>query len=512
LQSKRKDNLSLQKDNHNLQEENHSLREENLKQAQELLYYKRLFYGRRSERRIPEHPDGQLFIPFGQESIPEETPDIKPLVEEIQVASYIRRNRACRESRKPRREEIPADIERRTRVIEPEGIDLEKMTRIGEDVREILHYIPGKFYVECIIRPVYKLRHQNPEEVSTPFYQAESIETFLSKSIAGDTLLAHLTVSKYCDHLPVYRQIEIFKRQGVKLAGSTIGGWISGVAIQLYPLYERLVKTVLSSGYIQVDESTVPVIDNEKHRAVKGYMWVVSSVRQKQVFSHYDQGSRSQRTLVPLLRDYRGAVQSDGYEAYSLYEDKAGVLLLGCWAHVRRKFESALSEDKALAGTAIDYIGLLYQIEANLKEKELPPEEISRERKRLAYPILKNFEAWMLNICDKVLPKSLMGKAISYTFSLYPRLVRYVSDGRFLIDNNRIENTIRPFALGRKNYLFCGNHDTAADTALFYSLFGCCKLAGINPYKWLLDILGRIKDCKTGELDKLLPIHWRKPE
>jgi hypothetical protein len=131
----------LQKDNLSLQEENHSLREENLKQAQELLYYKRLFYGRRSERRIPDHPDGQLFIPFGQESIPEETSDIKPLVEEIQVASYTRRNRARRESRKLRREEIPADIERRTRVIEPEGIDLEKTTRIGEDVREILHYI-----------------------------------------------------------------------------------------------------------------------------------------------------------------------------------------------------------------------------------------------------------------------------------------------------------------------------------------------------------------------------------
>jgi hypothetical protein len=238
-----------------------------------------------------------------------------------------------------------------------------------------------------------------------------------------------LAVGKYCDHLPVYRQIEIFKRQGVKLADSTIGGWISGVATQLYPLYEQLVKTVLSSGYIQVDESSIPVIDNEKRRAVKGYMWAVLGVPQQQVFFHYDRGSRSQRVLVSLLRDYRSAVQSDGYEAYSIYEDKADVLLLGCWAHVRRKFESALSEDKALADTALNYIGLLYQIEANLKEKELPPEETRRERKRLAYPILKNFESWMLNICDRVLPKSLMGKAISYTFSLYPRLVRYVSDG-----------------------------------------------------------------------------------
>jgi hypothetical protein len=149
-----------------LLEDNRSLREENLKQAQELLYNKRLFYGRRSEKRIPDHPDGQLFIPFGQETIPEEMPDIKPLVEEIQVESYRRRNSDHRESRKPRREEIPSDIERRTRVIEPQGIDLEKMTRIGEDIREILHYTPGEFYVERIfvlyISPVNKTPQRFP--------------------------------------------------------------------------------------------------------------------------------------------------------------------------------------------------------------------------------------------------------------------------------------------------------------------------------------------------------------
>jgi transposase len=459
-----------------LQEDSHSLREENLKQAQELLYYRRLFQGRRSEKRIPERPEGQLFLPFGQESIPEE---------------------------------VPAHIERRTRVDRAAGDGSCKDDPYGRRRPRDTHYTPGAFCVDRTVRPVYNPQEQDPLAISTPVCQAEPVETLLPKSMAGDTLLTRLTVGKYCDHLPVYRQTEIFKRQGVTLAGSAIGGWISGVATQVYPFYERFVQTVLSSGYIQVDESTIPVIDSEKYRAVKGSMRAVLSVTQKQVFFHYDRGSPSQRVPVSLLRNYRGAIQSDGYEAYSICEDKAGVLLSGCWAHVRRKFETALCEDKELAGTALHYIGRLYQIEAGLKEKAWPPEETSRERKRQAYPLLKNVEAWMLAICDKVLPQSVTGKAISYAFSLYPRLVRYVSDGRFLIDNNWIENTIRPLALGRKNCLFCGNHETAGDTALFYSLSGCCKLAGVNPYEWLLDVPGRIKDCKTCELDSLLPLRWR---
>ena len=509
IESLKSEITSLLAKNTSLEAKNVSLKEENAKLLQELLFYKRRMFGRCSEKRMPAHPEGLLFIPFGEESIPEETTDILSIVEEIQVASYKRKNQKQVQKGKAKREDIPADIERRIRIVEPEGVDVERLVKISEDVREILQYTPGTFYVDRIVRPIYKDRHQEKEALKTVIYQAEPVETFIPKSIAGDTLLTQLIISKYQDHLPIYRQIEIFKRQGVKLAPSTICGWMQEVSTQLQPLYERLVADTLSSNYIQVDETTLPVIDKEKKRAVKEYLWAVHDVAKKQVFFHYDNGSRTQKVIVSLLRNYQGAVQTDGYEAYSIYENKQGVLLLGCWAHVRRKFENALTEDKVRANKALDYIGLLYQVEANLKEENISNEEMAKERKRLSYPILLDFERWLHDVSSDFLPQSLMGKAIAYAFSLYHRLVRYVSDGKYHIDNNAIENAIRPIALGRKNYLFCGNHDTAHDTALFYSLLVSCKLANVNPEEWLSDILKRLKDCKSSELDSLLPANWK---
>lgn len=493
-----------------LEGKNTLLEEENLKLRQELLYYKRFCYGRRSEKRMPEKPRGPLFALFeGQEHLPEETPDIQPIAEEIRVESYNRKKKKIKKQI-PRREKIPADIERRTRIIHPADVDWQTMVKIGEDVREILHYIPGQFYVDRIVRPIYKAKEREKDSLSTPLYQAPVIETFIDKSFAGTSLLAQIIIGKYMDHLPVYRQLAIFKRGGVQLSASSVGGWIHEVATQLYPFYQSLVENVLASGYVQIDESTLPVIDNEKKRAVKGYIWAVRDVINNQVFFHYDRGSRSQKVLISLLRDYQGVVQSDGYEAYSIYEDKKGVLLLGCWAHARRKFENALSEDKKQATLALDYIGLLYQIEANMKEKNFSPEQIAQERERLAYPILMRFEQWMLSTHSGLLPKSLLAKAIEYTFSIYHRLIRYVADGRYQIDNNGIENAIRPLAIGRKNYLFCGNHDSAEDTALYYSLLGSCKLAGVNPMEWFLEVLENIKDCKKNDLGKFFPQNWAK--
>ena len=267
----------------------HRLREENIKQADEivrqadelvkqaheLLYYKRLFFGRRSEKRMPDSPEGQLFIPFGSATIEEETPDIKPLVEEIQIESHKRRIEKKKTVVQPKRQEIPADIERQTRVIEPAGINPEEMIKIGENVREILQYIPGRFYVDRIVRPIYKERVEAKEAISTQLFQAPAVESFIPKSYAGNTLLTQLIISKYVDHLPVYRQLEIFKRHGIKLPASTIAGWMQEVSTQLYPLYAKLAEQVLASDYLQIDESTLPVIDDEKKRAVKGYIWVV---------------------------------------------------------------------------------------------------------------------------------------------------------------------------------------------------------------------------------------------
>lgn len=493
-----------------LEVEKAALEAENQKLSHELLHYKRLFYGRRSERRMPTVPEGQLFIPFeGEEQpLPEELAEAVSVADEIQAEARKRRNKQKADKKHPVREAIPSHIERRIRIIEPADYNPQTMEKIGEDVREVLHYTPGAFYVERIIRPIYKIKSTSKEPLPTVICQAPAVETFIPKSIAGTSLLVSIILSKYLDHLPLYRQLEIFKRHGVKLSPATINGWVHQVASRLYLLYEKMVEDILSSDYVQVDESTVPVINKEKKRADKEYIWVVHAVMKKGVFFYYDDGSRSHKTAYSILQNVRGAIQCDGYDAYSVFENKKGVLLLGCWAHARRKFESALTEDPKLANKALDYIGLLYLIEAGIKDKELSAEQATQERKRLAYPILKVFEKWMQEVWPTVLPKSLMGTAIAYAHSLYPRLVRYVADGRYHIDNNAIENVIRPLALGRKNYLFCGNHEAAKNTALFYSFFGSCKAAGGNPEEWLTDVLENINDCKATELSKFFPYNW----
>ena len=299
----------------------------------------------------------------------------------------------------------------------------------------------------------------------------------------------------------------------MSIPASTVNNWFAGGCDLLRALYFRLKETVLSSDYIQVDESTVPVIDNKKHRAVKAYLWMVRSVMGKQVFFHYDKGSRAGKVVIELLQGYQGAAQTDGYGAYSIYEQKKGVLLLGCWAHARRKFTEAMGEDKAGAEYALDQIGMIYKVEAMATDKQMDYQQRAELRKRLAYPILCAFEKWIVNYFPKVMPKGRMGKALSYSYSLFHRLTRYHLDGRYQIDNNLAENAIRPLAIGRKNFMFCGNHDAAENAAIMYSLLGCCKESGVNPREWLIDVFTQIprynKDYSL-DLADLLPHNWIK--
>jgi transposase len=240
---------------------------------------------------------------------------------------------------------------------------------------------------------------------------------------------------------------------------------------------------------------------------------MVRSVMEELVFFHYDKGSRAQKVVVELLRDFKGAVQTDGYEAYSIYENKKGVLLLGCWAHARRKFEESLKEDKAGSEYALGQIGLLYRIESMADDQNLDYNQRAELRKRLAYPILCAFEKWIVNYYPKVFPKGRMGRALSYTYGLFKRLSRYHLDGRYRIDNNLAENAIRPLVLGRNNYLFCGNHDAAENAAIIYSLTGCCKACDVNPREWLTDILTRLPEYNSNydlDLADLLPHNWKR--
>lgn len=472
------------------------------KMRDELRQLRRILFGRKSERFIPSDPS-QLELDF--EGVAE-------LKQEREYAALQASAPTVRKEPAPRAEKPAEDrqrrifaehLERRDEIIEPDEIPSQSK-RIGEEVTELLEYKPGELYIRRLIRPKYAL----PDGEGVVIGDLPSLP--LPRTNAGPSLLAQLLVGKYQDHLPLHRQIGIFARGGVHLKASTVSDWVQGTAELLEPLYMCLRRRILGCDYIQIDETTIPVLDKDKPGAArKGYHWVVRSPELNSLFFHYDKGSRAQYVAVELLKDFRGAVQSDGYGAYDIYENKQGVLLLGCWAHIRRKFEHALTDDPQRAEYALRVIGELYAIERRVKEQGLPPNEVKLIREKEAYPLIKEFEKWIEHQTTSTAPQSSIGKALRYAYALYPRMARYVTDGRYRIDNNLAENAVRPLALGRKNYLFCRNHEAAYHTAVVYSLLGTCRLWGIDPVRWLTDVFSRIQDCSVKRLEELLPHKWK---
>lgn len=467
----------------------------------ELRQLRRMLFGRKSERFIPSDPS-QLKLDFeGVAELKEEREYAA-----LQAATPTRHKEPAARGAKPTEERqrriFSEHLERRDQIIEPEEIPAGGK-RIGEEVTELLEYKPGELYIRRLIRPKYALPHGEGVVIG----QLPSLP--LPRTNAGPSLLAQLLVGKYQDHLPLHRQIGIFARAGVQLKASTVSDWVQGAAELLEPLYRKLRERVLGCDYIQVDESIIPVLDKDKPGATrKGYHWVVRSPELKSLFFHYDKGSRAQYVVVELLKDFQGAVQSDGYGAYDIYENKQGVLLLGCWAHIRRKFEHALADDPQRAEYALRVIGQLYALERRVKEQGLPPDEIKAIREKDAYPLIREFERWVEKEANAATPQSSIGKALRYAYALYPRMARYVTDGRYRIDNNLAEHAVRPLALGRKNYLFCRNHQAAYHTAIVYSLLGTCRLWEIDPIRWLTDVFTRIQDCSVKRLEELLPHKW----
>jgi len=491
--------------------------EEKIKQlTDQLAWLRRKFWKQSSEKYIPSDPAQRKLDFEGIEILPEEEEVIKEAAQEI--ITY-QRKKPEHSKKQPVRLPLPEHLRREIKIIEPEGID-ENWVRIGEEATEVLENKPGELYVRRIIRYKYALKKDiqllqeiNPDTVQNKVIKIAPLPLLpIPRANADASLLSELIMNKYMYHLPFYRQIAIFKLEGIKMPASTINDWFLGCSDLLRALYYRLKEIVLQTDYIQIDESTVPVIDNEKHRAVKAYLWVVRAVMENLVFFHYDKGSRAQKVVIELLHNYQGAVQSDGYEAYSIYENKKGILLLSCWAHARRKFNEALKEDKSGAEYALEQIGMLYKVETMADDQGLDYEARAELRARLAYPIMCAFEKWIVSYMPKALPQGRMSKALKYTYALFHRLSRYHLDGRYKMDNNLIENTIRPLALGRKNYLFCGNHDAAENAAIMYSLLGCCAALDINPREWLTDVLTRIpyynRDYSL-DLADLLPHKWK---
>jgi len=450
---------------------------------QELLYYRRAKYGSSSERFLPANPE-QLLLDFeGMETLPEEVQAKKE--EETQTITYERKKTSGKESKKPVREPLPEHLERVEIVVEPANLE-EGSVRIGQQASEQLAYQPGKFYVVRTVRPTYALPQEKGVVTAPMPTQA------LPKSNAHHSLIAHLLINKYMDHLPFHRQMEIFKRVGVHLAASTVNGWFQASIDLLEPLYEELRRQVLKTDYIQIDETTIPVLDKDKPGGTKkGYHWIVRTPQEKKLFFHYDRGSRAQRVAIDILMNFKGAVQSDGYGAYNIYENKDQVTLLGCWAHARRFADKALDNDPQRARHILTEVQKLYHIERHAENEKLTAEAIVKLRREEAYPIMQELEKWVKANLSKVLPQSSIGRALIYLDHNFRRLGRYVNDGRYRIDNNLAENGVRALAIGRKNYMFCGNHESARRTAIIYSLLGTCKINNVNPNEWLSDVLHR---------------------
>jgi transposase len=501
---------ALEAENAKLREENSGLQERLLAAQQTLAKYAKMLFGQKTERcRLPEKPaelTGSLFV---QEMDPEEQRRLDKEAEKA-AAEQDRMVHVAAHDRKVRKPLDTSRLEVREEHLYPELDNAEDYTEMAPEVTDSLVLVPRRMYIRRVVRHKYVLKSRL--QVEAPERKAFQIAALppapLHKCMADASLLADIIISKYVYHLPFYRVIESYKELGVSISASTINDWFKAVVGKVKPIYDLLKAHVLACDYVQVDESTLPVIDNEKHRAVKGYMWAVRDALTGSVYFHYDMGSRSGDTARKLIGGYRGAVQTDGYEVYESFENAPGKRMIGCWAHVRRKFVEALDENRKYASEAIVYIGKLYKIEAEMCEAGLSAEEVRERRQKESYPLIQEFEKWMDAVADKFKPKSRMGKALVYTYTLLPRLSRYVLDGRYNIDNNGIENAIRPLALGRKNYLFAGNHDAAVRAAIVYSLFSSCKAAGIEARAWLEDILIRLPSHE-GDLADLLPGNWR---
>jgi transposase len=482
-----------------------------LKQQVEML--QRRIWGKSSEKYIPEDPQQRRLDFEGLDLLPEEKELATSAKEEIEQYKTIRVK--VQDKNHPMRKPLSEKLPREECHIYPENIKLENWTELEPEITEVLERDPARWYVRRIIRHKYVLKDKSlVQDIEKQVVTAPMPALPIAKSYAGATVLADIIVDKYVNHLPFYRQIQMFKQQDISIAPATINGWFGDVADLMRPAYYRLKELVLCSGYIQSDETTIPIINNEKHKTINGYIWMVRAVIENLVFFHYDGGSRAQKVALQLFKDYQGVIQSDGYAVYDIYENKKGVLPIGCWAHARRKFEEALKEDQFRASYALNQIGLLYQVERHADKENLSDEERSELRSRLAYPIMVAFEKWILSEYPKVLPKGRIGKALRYTYNIYHKLTRYHLDGKLKIDNNLGENAIRPIALGRKNWLFCGNHDAAENAAIMYSMLGCCKAHEINFRDWLVFFLNNIHkydDDYTKDLAELLP-HNFKPQ
>ena len=463
---------------------------------------RRQLFGVKADRLTPEQEAQMLAL---QQDVVAAVERPRPVSDE--VLADERRVTRKRRRRPPRGG--PVTIETETITLEPDVTTCpccgEPLRRIGEEVTEETDFIPATLIRRRTVRPKYACRCGEAKVVIAPLPPR-----LIPQSTLGLGLAVHILLTRYDDHLSFYRlEQQFWERHGVTIPRSQMVQWVEHLAGWLRPIYDAMWRDVLASGYVQVDETPVRVLDPDvKGRAPRGYLWFYAAPG-GDVLLEFDR----HRSLAPLqqrLQGFTGTIQTDAYAVYqALVSQQPGLTRIGCLAHVRRRFYAALKEALADAVWFIAQIGSLYRIEDEARDHSAAARQTLRQQRAPA--IWAALKARAEALQPAVLPKSTMGKALSYFLDEYDALIGYLRDGRFQIDNNLVENDIRPTAVGRRRWLFIGHPHAGWRSAVIYSVLVSCRRRGINPETYLTDVLRRLPSLKITDIDALLPAHWQPP-
>jgi transposase len=486
---------------------------EALKHFEEIQLLRRRIFGRRAEK-LSEEDRRQLLLFNEAEEILLAQSSQPPDEHTVEVRAHSRRKRG----RKPLPPEIPR-VETIHDISEEEKHCAcgHPVTRIGEEICEKLEVIPARIRVRRHVRPKYACHacEGSGDESRAAVRIALPPVQLLPRSIASPALVAYIIVGKFCDSLPFYRQEKQFARIGVQISRQDMANWSIAVFEKLRPLRELMREEIRQGPVVQIDETTVQVMGEPgRPNTSKSFMWVFLGGSPGQPVVDYQyHPTRAGNIPSEALRDYKGFVQTDGYDGYQELGNQPGIVHVGCWAHARRKFFEAkeVAQTKGSADVALASINELFKIERTLREQDLTPQQFMQQRRQQVEPITGKLLLWLQERENQVPPSTTLGKAIGYALGQWSKLVRYLDSPLLGPDNNACERAIRPFVIGRKNWLLSGSPAGAEASAAWYSLIETAKLNGIEPYLYLLFALSRLTDSKDpSDYHFLLP--WNIPK